>query len=292
MSGIVEFRGEIMAIIFIIAMFCTAFFLTKAICKRKLPNSDPVRVAITAGVCCVIVSVVLFLLSTCGARCAVWSSGYSHFDMIDDCEQSADYDLKVSGCDALIFSDRWTGERLSLAYAHRGYAYSMLKQYHRAVQDYDQAIKIDPSKSWSFRGRGRALTKLNEYRRGIHDIHQAIDLDPEDVDNYVALAWAQYENNANEQALASTERALLIDPENVPAIDIRALVLTEAGRTEEALADFERVMQIGGADWIDAYQSALQKHGLYDGKIDGVYDPEVRAALLACLAASCRLLPE
>ncbi|MFQ5567944.1 MAG: peptidoglycan-binding protein, partial [Paracoccaceae bacterium] len=103
-------------------------------------------------------------------------------------------------------------------------------------------------------------------------------------------AWVLYLEGRNTEALGDVERSLSDRPDFLDAIDTRAHVLAALGRRGEALAEFERVMQLGGANWVRSYQGALAEHGYYRGAIDGVYGPEVRAALVACLEAGCRLL--
>ena len=79
-------------------------------------------------------------------------------------------------------------------------------------------------------------------------------------------------------------------PDILSAVDTRAHVVAALGRPQEALAEFERAIELGGADLVRAYQDALAKHGHYRDAADGVYGPQVRAALVACLEAGCRLL--
>jgi tetratricopeptide (TPR) repeat protein len=42
---------------------------------------------------------------------------------------------------------------LAVAYAVRGYAWQFLKQYDRAIQDYDQANRLDPNSVMAYSGR-------------------------------------------------------------------------------------------------------------------------------------------
>ncbi len=94
----------------------------------------------------------------------------------------------------------------------------------------------------------------------------------------------------NTEALGDVDGALSLAPGYPHVIDTRAHVLAALGRQSEALAEFERAIELGGADQVRDYQEALAKHGYYAGANDGVYGPEVRAALVACLEAGCRLL--
>src|SRR5215831_21366809 len=53
-------------------------------------------------------------------------------------------DIQIDGCSALIDSGEQTPQALVIAYNNRGNAYTTKGEYDRAVQDYDQSIKLDP----------------------------------------------------------------------------------------------------------------------------------------------------
>ena len=54
-------------------------------------------------------------------------------------------DQKISGCTTVIQSGKISNSDLALAYTNRGFAYGTKGQHDRAIQDYDQAIKLNPS---------------------------------------------------------------------------------------------------------------------------------------------------
>src|ERR671936_214084 len=54
-------------------------------------------------------------------------------------------DIQIGGCSALIDSGEQTPQALVIAYNNRGNAYTTKGEYDRAVQDYDQSLKLDPS---------------------------------------------------------------------------------------------------------------------------------------------------
>ena len=51
-------------------------------------------------------------------------------------------------------------------------------EHDRAIKDYDQAIKLDPSDARPFCARGGAYPYKGEYDRAIKDYDQAIRLNP------------------------------------------------------------------------------------------------------------------
>jgi tetratricopeptide (TPR) repeat protein len=212
-------------------------------------------------------------------------------DIVEDCVQSDDLDLKIGGCTAAIGSGQWQGKDLAIAYSFRGNAYGDLGEHARAIEDYDQALRLDPGIAYAYYKRGNAYGHLGEYSRAIEDYDQALRLDPDYANAYNNRAWALYLLGRNTEALGDVDRSLSLRPGDPVIIDIRAHVLAALGRRNEALGEFERVMRVGGADWVRKYQEALAKHGYYRGAVDGgAYRPQTRAALVACLEAGCRLL--
>jgi hypothetical protein len=70
---------------------------------------------------------------------------------------SPDPDVKISGCTAVIQSGRETQQNLAVAFNRRGNAYAAGKgQYDRAIEDYDQAIRLNPKLVEAFYNRGTA----------------------------------------------------------------------------------------------------------------------------------------
>ena len=176
--------------------------------------------------------------------------------MQEDCEQESDIHLIIRGCTAAIRSGKWQGTGLAAAYSNRCYANIELGRHDRAIEDCNQALRTDPGFAKAYINRGYAYLQLGKYRRAIQDSAQALRLDPDYVEAYSNRAWT----------------------------------LHLSGQSAEALAEFERAMRVGGAAQVQAYQKALAKHGHYQGTIDGVYTPQTKAALAACLKAGCRLL--
>src|ERR1051326_3822803 len=68
-------------------------------------------------------------------------------------------DLQIEGCTALIGSPGEAPTNLAIAHNNRGNAYTVKQQYDLAIQDYDEALKIQPAYA-------RAFNNRSEERRG------------------------------------------------------------------------------------------------------------------------------
>ena len=70
-------------------------------------------------------------------------------------------------------------EVLAKAHNNRGNHYTRNGEYDRAIQDYDQSIKINPNYPKAFNNRGVAYQKKGEYERATKDFDEAIKLKPD-----------------------------------------------------------------------------------------------------------------
>src|SRR5262250_392558 len=87
-------------------------------------------------------------------------------------------DLVIKSCTDVIQSGRESKPRLAVAYYYRATAYRVEGRTERAIQDFDQAIKLDPKRATSFDNRANAYVLNGELQRAIQDYDEAIRLDP------------------------------------------------------------------------------------------------------------------
>src|SRR5947209_1222438 len=59
-------------------------------------------------------------------------------------------DRAISACTAIIRSGKETKRNLAAIFVNRAMAYKEARQYDRALQDYDQALAIDPKYADAF----------------------------------------------------------------------------------------------------------------------------------------------
>ena len=66
--------------------------------------------------------------------------------------------------------------KFAAAYNNRGVAYDHKGDYDRAIQDYEQAIKLMPGFAQAYFNRGNAYLGKSQYAQAIDDYNQAIRL--------------------------------------------------------------------------------------------------------------------
>src|SRR5207237_1221173 len=85
-----------------------------------------------------------------------------------------DRDRAIEACSALIQSGQDTGINLAAVFYDRPLAYAHKGDYDLAIQDYDQAIRLNASLANAFYGRGVAYALKSDYDRAIADYDQAL----------------------------------------------------------------------------------------------------------------------
>ncbi len=88
-------------------------------------------------------------------------------------------DVAIAACTRQITSNEFKGEELGDLYSNRGFQYYNAGQYNLAIQDFDQAIRLNPEDAWSFYNRGQAKQKMGDAAGGNADINKALQLRPD-----------------------------------------------------------------------------------------------------------------
>ena len=98
-------------------------------------------------------------------------------DPMLDC-LSEDNQRRISGCTTLIDTPGLPQEQRSLAHGMRALAYSLLGLFDKALQDYDEALKINPDYPLALNNRAWSYYKLGRPRDGIADVEKALQISP------------------------------------------------------------------------------------------------------------------
>ena len=129
------------------------------------------------------------------------------------------------------------------AYNNRGVAYDKRGEYDRAIQDYDQSIKLKPSAEAHF-NRGNAHLAKNQYAAAIDDYNQAIRLQADFGPAFDNRCWARAVVGILRQALADCNEALRLMPNNAATLDSRAFVFLKMTNFDAAVSDFDKALRI------------------------------------------------
>lgn len=115
----------------------------------------------------------------------------------------------------------------------------------RALADYGDAIRVDPSNSLAYLGRGVLLaTRKRAYNRAIEDFDKVLALEPDNVDALISRGNAYSQIGDNGRALADLDRAIQLAPDNAQAYVIRGLANNRRGQKQLAMQDYAAALKI------------------------------------------------
>ena len=101
--------------------------------------------------------------------------------------------LQRRGYDVVIAMDGEEGVNLAQAYISRGLAYTGVGQHRRAIEDFDEAIGLNPQYALAYFGRALSYIYRNEDLEAQKDIERALELgmDPEILEAAIDNAKSQ-----------------------------------------------------------------------------------------------------
>ena len=108
-------------------------------------------------------------------------------------------------------------DELSGVYQRRAYSYAKNQRFQEAIQDYTEAIKIEPNDSRIYEQRAAVEMKMRDYDKALADYSELIKLKPNEVRylNYRAYIYEVKDDVQN--SMADTEKVLKQDPNNQDA---------------------------------------------------------------------------
>jgi len=157
---------------------------------------------------------------------------------------SADPDLKIASCTAIVQSGQETAENAAVAYYDRGTAYDDKDQLDSAIADYSEAIRIKPDYANAYRNRGRAYGRTGHYDNAIADLDRAIKLDPNDVGAYSNRGFAYYYKGLYDRAIRDENQAIRLAPGDAISYFVRGLAKQKSGDRAGSDADIARAQQL------------------------------------------------
>jgi tetratricopeptide (TPR) repeat protein len=168
-------------------------------------------------------------------------------DEWDSCVKLSD-DLAVAGCSRAIDSRQYTDRSLARLYARRGGAYAAQGDFNRAVADYNESMRIDPTYPAAYLNRGNAWFHRGDFDRAIADYNQAIQLDPQYGTAYMNRGSALGAKGDFDRAIADFDQAIQLDPKEAKAYYNRGIAWEMKRNLQAALADFKMYSQLAPSD--------------------------------------------
>lgn len=127
----------------------------------------------------------------------------------------------------------------------RGHTLDELKQYKKALEDYEKAISIDPEKAALYISRSYAFIRLKEYTKALNDLDKALSLAPYHEKAYVNRADTYRRMGKYDDARKDIEEALKINKESSLAFATLAEIDAACGDTEEFYVNIQKAVEFG-----------------------------------------------
>jgi tetratricopeptide (TPR) repeat protein len=158
----------------------------------------------------------------------------------------ADHDLIIKTCTATIQSGQEITfvEELADAFDRRGAAYRRKGEYDSAIQDYGQAIRLDPNSAAALNNRGRAYNDERKYDRAIQDLDQAVRLDPNNAAPLVNRGNAYNGKLKYDRAIEDLDQAIRLDPDAARAFNGRGAAYNGKREYAHAIQDFDQAIRL------------------------------------------------
>ena len=173
------------------------------------------------------------------------------------CAQDDSSPLAVRACSAVINSAKLDPATLARVYSLRGRAWIMEEEFHAAIDDYTQALKLEPQNEIALAGRGKANTLQGLHKAAASDWASLIALNPKNDAYYRNRGSSLLAAGQQTEALADFDTSLELNPQGVDAYIGRARVYDALKQRELALKEFDRGIAIK-ADYLPLFWERAQ----------------------------------
>jgi tetratricopeptide (TPR) repeat protein len=136
----------------------------------------------------------------------------------------------------------------------------------RALELFDQALKVNPGSADAWSNRGIALKNLNRFSQALESLEKALALKPDFADAHNNRGIVLQELRRFDASLSSYDQALKLKPDFAEAVFNRGRVLSELRRFDEAINHYDRALALrpGYPDARFNKSIALLREGFYE----------------------------
>ena len=137
---------------------------------------------------------------------------------VQRCYDEKNLDLRLHYCSRAIQSGRLPDQQLAGTFYNRGIAYFDKGDHDRAIQDYTQALRLNPNFAAAFNNRGNAYAAKDDYDRAIQDYTQALRLNPNFTAAFRHRGWARFAQGQFAAAVPDLARAAQLAPADIQSV--------------------------------------------------------------------------
>lgn len=146
----------------------------------------------------------------------------------------------------LEHSRRWTRAQpgSSTAWFGLGNAYGEAGQPAKAIEAYQQALRINPEYANAWNNIGVTYDKASQSAKAIETIQHALRIDPEYADAWLNLGVAYYGAGQSAKAIETLQQALRINPELAEAWNNLGIAYRKVGQPDKAIEAWQQALRI------------------------------------------------
>jgi lipoprotein NlpI len=137
-----------------------------------------------------------------------------------------------------------SSSRDAAAFTSAGVTHLQMKEYDRAIRDFDRALAIQPGFVVAWRQRGLAHTAKGDYHRAVADYEHALVLAPNDTRLLTERGEVYVLLNDFPDALQDFDRAISLKPDHAATLERRGRTHFILGNFAQAAADLERGLSV------------------------------------------------
>lgn len=154
------------------------------------------------------------------------------------------------------------GSRDAGALTSAGMTHLQMRQFERAIRDFDRALALEPGLVVAWRQRALAYRGKGDYERALADFEQAILLAPSDARLYTDRGVTYELLGDYPNAIRDFNRAIAFKPNHVAAIQSRGRTYFYLGNFAQAAADLQRGLALDSVDAFGAVWLHLARQRL------------------------------
>ena len=152
---------------------------------------------------------------------------------------------------------------------YSGLELSFARQHKKAIEYYNEAIKLNPLNADAYMNRGNDKERLKDYDGAMRDYDEANLIRPNDTNLYLNRGNLKYESNDINDAIRDYDTAIKLKTDNSSAYNSRGIAKEKLGDSTGAISDYERAidLQQNHSDYYFNRAGAREKIGDIEGAI-------------------------